>query len=135
MERSERIKLFQIECHMMLNQKPLIEFCKSKDIVVEGYSPFGSPTRPDAGQDAKNVLQDEKVLQVAAEHGKSAGQVILRYLVRSRNKQGCHRPCVLFCRSLDPVSPDTKLAKFSASTIISNSTVLNLYFRKPNFNS
>lgn len=70
----------------MLNQKPLVEFCKSKDIVVEGYSPFGSPTRPDAAQGDKNVLQDERVLQVAAKHGKSTGQVILRYLVRKINK-------------------------------------------------
>ncbi|XP_054257565.1 aldo-keto reductase family 1 member B1-like [Macrosteles quadrilineatus] len=72
----------QVECHMLLNQKPLIEFCKSVDIVVEGYAPFGSPTRPNAPPDAANVFHDPRVLKVAATHSKTSGQVILRYLVQ-----------------------------------------------------
>ncbi|KAG8292783.1 hypothetical protein J6590_031762 [Homalodisca vitripennis] len=72
----------QIECHMMLNQKPLIEFCKSVDIVVEAYSPFGSPSRPNAPSDATNIFQDSRLLQIAAKYSKTTAQIILRYLIQ-----------------------------------------------------
>ncbi|CAN2390828.1 aldo-keto reductase family 1, partial [Pristimantis euphronides] len=32
----------QVECHIYLNQSKLLEFCKSHDIVVVGYSVLGS---------------------------------------------------------------------------------------------
>ncbi|KAG8429160.1 hypothetical protein GDO86_018170 [Hymenochirus boettgeri] len=32
----------QVECHIYLNQSKLLEFCKSKDIVLVGYSVLGS---------------------------------------------------------------------------------------------
>uniref|UniRef100_A0A1B6LCR0 NADP-dependent oxidoreductase domain-containing protein n=1 Tax=Graphocephala atropunctata TaxID=36148 RepID=A0A1B6LCR0_9HEMI len=72
----------QVECHMMLNQKSLIEFCKGVDIVVEAYSPFGSPSRPNAPKDAANVLQDPRLLQVASRYSKTSAQIVLRYLIQ-----------------------------------------------------
>lgn len=59
----------QIELHPKLAQEPLRDYCKSKGIHVEAWSPLGS------GQLLNHpVLQD-----IAKKHDKSVAQVILRW--------------------------------------------------------
>lgn len=71
----------QVECNPTLNQKKLIEFCKSKDITVTAYSPL---TRPHYYENDKTLpkpaLFDERVLAIGEKYGKSAGQIVLRYI-------------------------------------------------------
>ncbi len=59
----------QVEFHPWLYQKDLLEFCKSKNIVVEAYSPL---TR---GQ----KLSDPKLLEIAKKYSKTSAQVLLRW--------------------------------------------------------
>ncbi|CAH1175844.1 unnamed protein product [Phaedon cochleariae] len=71
----------QVECHPYLNQRRLIDFCRSKGIAITGYSPLGSPDRPWATADEPQLMDDPKLKQVATKYGKSPAQILLRYQI------------------------------------------------------
>ncbi|ODM90218.1 Aldo-keto reductase family 1 member B10 [Orchesella cincta] len=72
----------QVECHPYLNQRRLIEFCKSKNISITAYSPFGSPDRPWAQATDPKLLEDPKLVEVGKKYNKTPAQVILRWMVQ-----------------------------------------------------
>ncbi|KAM5339454.1 aldo-keto reductase family 1 member C15-like [Glossophaga mutica] len=73
----------QVECHPYLNQSKLLEFCKSKDIVLVAYSALGSQRDPTwVGKDSPVLLEDPILNAIAKKHGRSPGQVALRYQVQ-----------------------------------------------------
>ncbi|KAL9074952.1 MAG: hypothetical protein Q9157_004181 [Trypethelium eluteriae] len=61
----------QIENHPYLPQQEIVDFCKSKGILVEAYSPLGSTGSP--------LFQEQGVQEVAAKHKVTAGAVLLSY--------------------------------------------------------
>ncbi|KAG8012991.1 Aldose reductase-related protein 2 [Nibea albiflora] len=69
-----------------LVQTDMIEFCKSKNIVLTAYSPFGSPGRPAelfrGDTDPWKLLEDPVVADIAKKHRHSPAQVLLRYHVQ-----------------------------------------------------
>ncbi|KAG9273050.1 aldose reductase-like isoform X1 [Astyanax mexicanus] len=73
----------QVELHPYLVQSDLIEYCKSKNIVLVAYSPFGSPDRPKELQrgdtDPKKLLEDPVIGKIAAKHRRTPAQILLRY--------------------------------------------------------
>lgn len=79
----------QVEVHPLLNQRKLIEFCARRDIVVTGYCPLGRPATH------FNFLNDPQIRAIGSKYGKSAAQVVLKYLLslgisvipKSTNKQ------------------------------------------------
>lgn len=60
----------QVECHPYLTQTELKAFCKKHNIFVESWSPL---------EQGGEVLQDETIVKIAAAHGKTPAQVILRW--------------------------------------------------------
>ncbi|XP_037012500.2 aldo-keto reductase family 1 member C15-like [Artibeus jamaicensis] len=73
----------QVECHPYLNQNKLLEFCKSKDIVLVAYSVLGS--QRDCiwvEKDSPILLEDPILNAIAKKHGRNPGQVALRYQVQ-----------------------------------------------------
>ncbi|KTG40149.1 hypothetical protein cypCar_00012315 [Cyprinus carpio] len=76
----------QVELHPYFVQSDLIEYCKSKNIALTAYSPFGSPGRPSEYQrgetDPMMLLQDTVVGDIAKKHRRTPAQVLLRYHVQ-----------------------------------------------------
>lgn len=63
----------QVEVHPYLNQAPLIQFAKDvANIKVVGFSPFGAGRLP-------NILEDEKLKELAQKYNRSTAQIILRW--------------------------------------------------------
>lgn len=61
----------QVEIHVYLQQHDLREYCAEKGIVVEAYSPLAHG----------NGLDNEVLAKIAAKHGKSIAQVMIRWCV------------------------------------------------------
>ncbi|XP_074533615.1 aldo-keto reductase family 1 member B1 isoform X3 [Halichoeres trimaculatus] len=78
--------VWRVELHPYLVQEELIEFCKSKNIALTAFSPFGSPGRPPEelrrGNDPHRILEDPVVADIAKRHRRSPAQVLLRYHVQ-----------------------------------------------------
>ncbi|HVF85433.1 MAG TPA: aldo/keto reductase [Abditibacteriaceae bacterium] len=64
----------QIELHPMLQQKETRDYCNSRGIAIESYSPL---------MRGGEALEHPVISQIAAQHGKTAAQVILRWHVQS----------------------------------------------------
>ncbi|CAJ0956596.1 unnamed protein product [Ranitomeya imitator] len=85
----------QVECHIFFNQSKLLEFCKSRDIVLVGYSVLGS-SRVEGwiDQNSPKVLEDPILNTVAKKLNRSPAQVAQRYLLQ--------RGCVVLSKSFSP---------------------------------
>lgn len=79
----------QIEMHLYLQQKEMIEFCKENDITVAAYAPLGSPAynqflksynleeRP-----LPRIFENPLVKTLAEKYGKTPGQIALRFIIQ-----------------------------------------------------
>uniref|UniRef100_G3T8M6 NADP-dependent oxidoreductase domain-containing protein n=1 Tax=Loxodonta africana TaxID=9785 RepID=G3T8M6_LOXAF len=79
----------QVECHPYLNQRKLLDFFKSKDIVLVAYSALGS------ARDKRCLLDDPVLGALAKKHKRTPALIALRYqlqrgvvvLVKSYNEK------------------------------------------------
>ncbi|KAM7534509.1 hypothetical protein Aperf_G00000117206 [Anoplocephala perfoliata] len=83
----------QIEVNLHWLNTKLIDFCQSKGLQVEAYSPFGFPGFTQKRQ-AKPLLEQSSVVQIAKKHNKTAAQVLLRHAIQ--------RNLVVITKSVNP---------------------------------
>jgi len=62
----------QVEFHPFLNDVKLYDYCKSKGIVLEAYSPLAHGKK----------LEDPKVTLIAKKYGKSNAQILIRWALQ-----------------------------------------------------
>lgn len=62
----------QVECHPYLNQKPLLEFCRERNISLTAYSPLGTG----------RLLNESQITEIAERYNVSAAQVLIRYQIQ-----------------------------------------------------
>ncbi|KAI9498433.1 xylose reductase [Zychaea mexicana] len=94
-----RIKpaVLQIELHPYLQQKRLVHWVQSQGIQVTAYSSFGPAAFDNVTAQGKQLgplLEHDKIKQIADKHGKTTGQVLLRWSVE--------RPVAVIPKSASP---------------------------------
>lgn len=62
----------QVEFHPFLYQRELLEFCRAQQIQLQAYSPLTRGER----------LHDPRITRIAAAHGKSPAQVLIRWCLQ-----------------------------------------------------
>ncbi|KAG4076806.1 hypothetical protein HA402_009152 [Bradysia odoriphaga] len=62
----------QFDCHPYLTQKEMSKFCRSKNIAVTVYNPFGSSA----------LLEDPQIESIAQTYRKTPEQILLRYQIQ-----------------------------------------------------
>ncbi|KAM6215400.1 aldo-keto reductase family 1 member C1-like [Rhynchocyon petersi] len=70
----------QVECHPYLNQSKLLDFCKSKNIVVVAYSALGSQRdKKWVNQNSPVLLEDPVLSALAKKYRRTPALIALRY--------------------------------------------------------
>ncbi|CDW56730.1 Aldo ket red domain containing protein [Trichuris trichiura] len=93
----------QVECHIYWPQFELHDFCKEQSISFTAYTPLGNPgrharLRARIGANVMRLqepLNDESVKDIAAKHGKSPAQILLKWLLQ--------RDMIVIPKSTNPV--------------------------------
>jgi len=70
----------QIEVHPHNNNSKIIDFCHAHNIHITAYSPIGTPFSKFTEGKAK-VIDEPVVKEIAAKHGKTVTQVLIRYAI------------------------------------------------------
>lgn len=66
----------QIEMNPLNNNRPLVDYCRGKGIVVEAFSPFGR------GMLTKEIMENQTLKSIAEKYDKTVAQVVLRWLTQ-----------------------------------------------------
>ncbi|KPJ10854.1 Alcohol dehydrogenase [NADP+] A [Papilio machaon] len=71
----------QVEVHPQMIQSEIIEYAKSEDMVVMGYSPFGSLVMRYGMQFPGPKIDEPVLVEIARKYNKTTPQVVLRWQI------------------------------------------------------
>jgi len=77
-------QVLQVEMHPYLTQQRLLRYCQDEKIVVTAFSPFGASSYVPLHMAEANesVLADPTIVEISSSHGRSPGQVLLRWAIQ-----------------------------------------------------
>ena len=65
----------QVECHPLLNQKDLIEYCSKNNIMITAYSPLG------AQYSNGSLLTNPRIVEIAGKNNATPAQILLAWQI------------------------------------------------------
>ncbi|XP_013168042.1 PREDICTED: aldo-keto reductase AKR2E4-like [Papilio xuthus] len=71
----------QIEVNPTLSQEPLVAYCRSVEVAVMSYSPFGFMVSRRKQDSSPPRFDDPELTKIAQKYGKNTSQIVLRYLI------------------------------------------------------
>lgn len=73
----------QVELHPLLQQNKLLDYCKTENILVTGYSPLGSGDRSEQlkADDEPNLMEMPEIIGIAKKHMCSAAQILIAWQI------------------------------------------------------
>lgn len=125
---SIRPTVHQIELHPYLVQPRQLQFCAQEKIAVTAFSPLGAPSYLPLGmaQPDESVLVDPVVTKIAAAHGKTAAQTVLRW--------GVQRGCAVIPKTQTEARLAENLALFDFELGAAEMTAIDALDRNRRFN-
>jgi alcohol dehydrogenase (NADP+) len=81
----------QVEIHPYFQQQDMLDFCRTKDILLTGYYPLGSPAIIRSEQ---NLLTNQVIEAIACKHNATTAQILLA--------RGMHRDFLVIPKSVKP---------------------------------
>ncbi|KAG3257764.1 aldo-keto reductase family 1 member C1 isoform X1 [Ictidomys tridecemlineatus] len=128
----------QVECHPFLNQRKLLDFCKSNDIVLVAYGALGSPRDRWTDQNTPVLLDDPVLGALAKKHNRTPALIALRYqlqrgvvvLVKSFNEKRIKENMQVFEFQLTP--EDMKILD-NLNRNVRYYPVVDVFYGHPNY--
>ncbi len=74
----------EMELHPHFQQTELFDYCKENDIIPIGFTPIGSPTRPDRDKTENDTvdIEDPVIVNIAEEHGVHPAVICVKWAVQ-----------------------------------------------------
>lgn len=125
---SIRPAVHQIELHPYLTQPRMLRFCAQEKIAVTAFSPLGAPSYLPLGmaRPEENVLADPVVTAIAARHGRTPAQTVLRW--------GVQRGCAVIPKTQTPARLAENLALFDFALTAAEMAAIDGLDRHRRFN-
>ena len=125
---SLRPTVHQMELHPYLTQPRQLRYCAEEKIAVTAFSPLGSPSYESIGmaRPDENVLRDPVVTAIAAAHGRTPAQIVLRW--------GVQRGCAVIPKTASPARLAENLALFDFALTPAEMSAIDALDRHRRFN-
>ncbi len=123
-----RPEVLQVELHPYLTQPKLLRYCRQERIAVTAFSPLGAPSYLPLGMASadESAMEHAVVRKIAASHGRSPAQVLLRW--------GVQRGTAVVPKTSNPARLAENLAVFDFELTADEMAAINGLDRNRRFN-